>query len=353
MTRLTFVAWCAIVVCTVLPVCGQQPRADRGSQTRGPHPRARPVTGKVTPGVEAIDRVMLRYLDRIGCTGATVAVARGGVLIHSRGYGWSDKARTVPMQPDTLIGIASCEKPITAAAIRQLARAGRLDLKAGVFKLLKVQPHGKVVDPRIWQITIEHLLDHKPGWQGRPIDTALAAAKRSSRQDPVPAELALANIMAQRLTSDPGTAYKYCNECYDILRYVILKVSGQRPVDYFRTTLFDRTQENELKGFEASKVHRRPGDPPIVSNEGGPVSASAPALCEFMHHFWETGEPRDNTTPRWEKDGSLPGSTALMLWRHDGLDLAVLFNGRGSPKHDAIRRDLEEALKQTPGAGTE
>jgi CubicO group peptidase (beta-lactamase class C family) len=350
MTRLSIVAWSALVVCLALPVYGQQQgaRPARRLQTRPV-----PITGKKTPGVEAIDRVMLMYLERIGCSTATVAVARGGVLIHSRGYGWSDKARTVPAQPDTLIGIASCEKPITAAAIRQLARAGRLDLKGSLFKQLKIAPHGIVVDPRIWQITIENLLDHKPGWQGRPIDTALQDAKRSSHQNPAPAELALRYIMSQRLTSDPGTAYKYCNECYDILRYVIQKVSGQRAVDYYRTTLLDRSKKNEFKGFEASKVHRRKDDPPIVWNEGGPVSASAPALCEFMHHFWLSGEPRDNGNSRWQMNGSLPGSTALMLWRRDGIDLAAIFNGSGNASHDVIRKDLEEALKQTPSVGSE
>ena len=347
MTTLLQRTLCAVLVCLVVhSVEAQENSANRS----GARTRRIPVTGKKTPGVEAIDRVMLMYLEKIGCTAATVAVARGGVLIHSRGYGWSDKAQSVPTRPDTMIGVASCEKPVTAAAIRQLARAGRLNLNASVFKLLKVVPNGKVVDERIWQITIQNLLDHKPGWEGAPIEEALKAAWQSVHRDPVPAQLALKFIMVQRLTSDPGTVYKYCNACYDVLRYVLEKVSGQRPVDYFRTTLFHRSARNELKGFEAPNARRRKGDPPLVWNDSGAVRASAPALCEFMRHYWFGGEPRDGGNPLWQKNGSLPGSTAMMLWRPDGIDLVYLFNGRGNVAHDDIKRDLEDALKQGPSS---
>jgi CubicO group peptidase (beta-lactamase class C family) len=335
---------CLVLVCLSFPAVGQQEGPAHPVGSRG---RQIPVTGRKTPGVEAIDRVMLKYLEKIGCTTATVAVARRGVLIHSRGYGWSDKDLSVPTRPDTMIGVASCEKPVTAAAIRQLARAGRLDLNASVFKLLKVVPNGNVVDERIWQITINNLLDHKPGWEGAPIEAALKAAWQTAQRDPVPAQLALKFIMVQRLSSNPGTVYKYCNECYDVLRYIVEKVSGKRPVDYFRTTLFHRTARNELRGFEAPNAPRRKGDPPSVWNDSGAVCASAPALCEFMRHYWFGGEPRDGGNPLWQKNGSMPGSTAMMLWRPDGINLVYIFNGRrDNVSHDDIKRDLEEALKR-------
>src|SRR5687767_3733161 len=91
-----------------------------------------PVTGKESFRVELLDRVMLGYLEKIGCSAATLAVSRKGVLAHSRGYGWSDRNRQVPCRPETMIGIASCDKPITSAAIRQLGRNFRLRLDVGV-----------------------------------------------------------------------------------------------------------------------------------------------------------------------------------------------------------------------------
>jgi len=79
-----------------------------------------PITGDTTSGVEQFDELMQKFFDTTGASAAALAIARKGVMVHSRGYGWSDKEKTMPMQPNTMIGIASCEKPITAAAIRKL-----------------------------------------------------------------------------------------------------------------------------------------------------------------------------------------------------------------------------------------
>lgn len=341
MPKLLHLTICAALFYLAGPAVSAQ---EKPTKPIGADARRIPVAGRKTPGVEAIDRVMLKYLERIGCSAATVAVAHKGVLVHSRGYGWSDQAKTVPTRPDTMIGIASCDKPIIAAAIRQLARQGRFNLDANVFRLLKIVPAGKVVDDRIWQITLQHLLDHKAGWQGEPLGQALEAARRSGQHDPVPIDILLKFIMVGRLRDAPGTKFEYCNTCYDALRSVVERVSGLRAVDYFRTVLFRRSGINELRGFEVPNAPGRKGDPPLVWNDGGPLSASAPALCLFMRRFWYTGEPRDRGHPLWEKTGSLPGSTSMMLWRPDGVDLVFIFNGRGNAAHDEIKRELEEAL---------
>jgi CubicO group peptidase (beta-lactamase class C family) len=307
-----------------------------------------PITGRKTRGVELLDQVMLKYMEKIGCSAAALAISFRGVLVYSRGYGWSDKAKTVPVQPDTMIGIASCEKPITAAAIRQLARSRKLDLNAGLFKLLKIEPKGEVVDGRVWDITIHHLLDHKAGWQGEPIDRAVKAARENGHKNPIPVETLLGFIMAQQLKDAPGTKYEYCNFCFDTLRHIIAKVSDRSPIDYFRQDLFRPYGiRREQRGFEAPSSPPRKGDPAHVWNkDGGPVSASAPALCTFMRYFWLTGEPRDRDNPTWQKNGSLPGSTALMLWRPDGIDIVVLFNGRGKASHEEIKADLEQVIER-------
>jgi CubicO group peptidase (beta-lactamase class C family) len=235
--------------------------------------------------------------------------------------------------------------------IRQLARAGRLDLNAGLFKLLKIKPRGQVIDDRIWQITIRNLLDHKAGWQGEPFDRAVQAARDHGYADPIPLEVLLGFLMTQRLKHTPGSKFEYCNFCFDTLRHVAEKVSGRKPAEYLRQELFRPFGMKELRGFVAPGDPVRKDGPVLVWNAdgGGPVSASAPALCAFMRYFWLTGERRDKGNPLWRMHGSLPNSTACMLWRSDGIDVAFLFNGRGQASHDDIVRDLEnviESLKQ-------
>lgn len=76
------------------------------------------------------------------------------------------------------------------------------------------------------------------------------------------------------------------------------------------------------------------------------MSASAPTLCTFMRYFWLTGKIRKKGNPLWRMDGSLPGSTAMMLWRSDGINIAFIFNGRGNTSHDEIARDLESVIQK-------
>ena len=58
-----------------------------GVESRG----ALPITGRAVRGWELLDAVMLDYRDRIGSSGATLAISRNGRLLYSRGYGWSDR----------------------------------------------------------------------------------------------------------------------------------------------------------------------------------------------------------------------------------------------------------------------
>jgi CubicO group peptidase (beta-lactamase class C family) len=305
-----------------------------------------PISGKKSSGVQLLDQVMLKHMEKIGCSSATLAISYRQGVVHSRGYGWVDQKKKIPTRPDTLIGIASCEKPITAAAIRQLAKRGKLNLDDKIFRLLGIRPTGEVIDDRISQISVRNLLEHKAGWQGAPIDRAISAARASGKTDPLSIEVVLSFLMTQRLSSDPGTKYDYCNFCYDTLRHVILKTSKKTAVDYFRTELFRPLETDAIKGFASPDVRRNRGGLSIVWNDGGggPVSASAPTLCRFMQCFWLTGEPRDQSNPTWIMYGSLPSSTTLMLWRSDGINAAAVFNGRGDDSHDQIKKDLEAVI---------
>jgi N-acyl-D-amino-acid deacylase len=319
-----------------------------------------PVTGLDAKGVQLFDEVMLNAMQRIGCSAATMAVANRGTMVYSRGYGWMDKEKKVPTQPAALIGIASCEKPITAAAIRRLAREGKLSLDAGLFDFLKIKPQSPIVDPRMMQITLRHLLEHKAGWGANPVSEAAEVARKKGFQEPVPIdskawisdpskspipmETFLGFVMTQRLQNDPGTKSEYCNFGYDTLRHVITKVTGQLYIEYFRRELF---RPDVIREFKAHDMPRKKDDPSLVWNaESGGLSASAPALLRFMNSYWLTGEPRDNGNPLWIMYGSLPGSTAIMVWRSDGIDIVALFNGRGSVSHDEISRDLQAVISR-------
>jgi hypothetical protein len=65
-----------------------------------------------------------------------------------------------------------------------------------------------------------------------------------------------------------------------------------------------------------------------------------------MEEYWQTGRPRDRGYATWWMYGTYPGSTAIMVWRPDGINIAAVFNGRNGTTHAEIRSALENVVSQ-------
>jgi CubicO group peptidase (beta-lactamase class C family) len=117
---------------------------------------SRPVNGEGAAGIDhgAVDREVLDFLEQSGDYrgtypttddtqtpkvrsplqgGATVAVTRGGRLVYSKAYGWSDQEAGTPMLPVHRSRIGSVSKFITTIAAFQLAETGQLDLDTPLY----------------------------------------------------------------------------------------------------------------------------------------------------------------------------------------------------------------------------
>jgi len=307
------------------------PKANFPEKQPAPVGVGTPVTGKSASRVDILDALMLKCLEKIGCSGATLTVTRGKQTYYARGYGWSDAEHNVLIQPETPMSTASCDKPLTAAMIRQLAHNGKLDLNASVLKVLDIKPAGPVVDKRVWDITINHLLDHKAGWQGAPVDQAWQAA--NGHKYPLDAAVLVSYVAAQKLSWRPGSKAEYDSFGYNTLKRVVAKVSGRSYVDYLRHELLRPYGVKELKWVRHGAP--REGEPPQLWNgliledpEAYRMGVSTPALCTFMNHFWIDGTPRDKGNPLWIMGGSWDNSTTEMIWRSDGINVVWSFNGR-------------------------
>lgn len=192
-----------------------------------------PVTGKASPGTEALDKAVVSVLSRHGIPGAAFAIAKDGKLLMARGYGWANLATETPVQPDTLFGVASLSKTFTAVAILKLVEDGKLKLDDHPFKILKrIKPlRGAKVDPRLYQITVRQLLNHSGGWDamksGDPVSWTTKLQFERGDRVPVSSEYLISATMGIRLDFDPGTDCKYSNFGYIVLGEVIEQVSGQ------------------------------------------------------------------------------------------------------------------------------
>lgn len=159
-------------------------------------------------------------MDTAGIPAISVAVVQGGRVAWAGAFGYANVAARVPATTDTYFSTGSTFKFVTSTAILQLVEGGLVTLDTPLNEI--VGPEHAV--PGADDVTLRHLLSHHSGLEG-PVKTV----PLWSREAPItPVE-----ILAQtRRVGPPGVKYRYCNECYGILGYVIEEVSGQ-PYDEY------------------------------------------------------------------------------------------------------------------------
>src|SRR5215210_3295464 len=127
-------------------------------------------TGIPAGSMSQCDTQMQTFLNNYQIPGATLAIAKNGRLVYMRAFGTADQAGTELTRPDHMFRIASISKPITSIAIMQLIAIGQLSLSDKPFGpggILNGDPYfanANVTDARIFDITIQNLLEHSAGW---------------------------------------------------------------------------------------------------------------------------------------------------------------------------------------------
>lgn len=164
--------------------------------------------------------------------GLSVAVVQGTDTLLLADYGLADLELGAPMPDNAVHEIGSVTKQFTAAAILQLAEAGKLGLNDELTKHLPDFPtHGH-------RITIRHLLNHTsgiPDFSGLPTFRPLAS-------QPIPYDEVgdtVVDLIAPELFDfPPGSRQIYNNSNSFLLGLVIEKVSGRSWEDYIEQEIF-------------------------------------------------------------------------------------------------------------------
>ena len=142
--------------------------------------------------------------------GTTIEFTKDGKLIHAKGYGWADVQTETPVKPDTLFGVASLSKTITATAILRLVEQGKLKLDDKAFEIINhiKPPAGARIDPRLHKITVRHLLEHAGGWDaqksGDPVNWTTQVQAQRGDKTPISAEHLRPGDVSEELNSVVG-----------------------------------------------------------------------------------------------------------------------------------------------------
>lgn len=320
---------------------------------------APPTSGDLPAAYEPIDDVVIEIMNALRATAASVAVYRADEEIFTRAYGWADRGKRRPVTPENTFRIASNTKPFTAAAIRELLRNSDLTLDTPMLDALNRSPteqrspaDDELGDSRLRDITINHLLNHRAGWNRDESFDPLyrlgeihAAGRRSK---PLTMEVVIDYMLKQPLQSDPGEEYAYSNFCYLTLGRIIEVQTGKSFNEYLDKTIAKPLGIDDLAVSHRIE-RRRPRlevEYPVASDRrmqvraaSGGQTTSPRSLCKFMNAYWATGVSRRPGDRRlYYHFGSLPDTTtSVMVQRRDGINWAIAFNAR---KNGTFEEDL-------------
>ncbi len=178
----------------------------------------------------------LKFIDSIAnpiknTPGLTVLVAKDGVVLHKKAYGYANYELKAPNKTNYSFGIGSLSKQFTAIAILKLAENNKLSIKDNVKKYL---PWFNTLEKD--NITIEHLLTHTSGLKDffnneDFIDHFVKPFSRNSMLEYLKKEILYETI--------PGAEYKYNNGGYVLLSLIIEQISGVSFDEYMAENIFE------------------------------------------------------------------------------------------------------------------
>ncbi len=159
--------------------------------------------------------------------GAVLLVAKDGKIVLHEALGWRDRARDIPMEPNTLFRMASNTKPVVATGIAMLVEDGRLRYDG------LVREHMPSWDNyRAGFINVGHLLSHSSGLRIPTLFLQPYMRPSAEHPDAPSLQLEAARFGLVGAEVAPGTSYSYNNPGYNTLGALIEMASGM-PLDAY------------------------------------------------------------------------------------------------------------------------
>ena len=187
---------------------------------------------------EALDRFLEEKTAGRKLPGVAVCIRGPEGVLFSRGYGHRDGAGLLPVDGDTIFGVASMSKSMTALALAMLEEEGKLSLEDPVVRYF---PAFRVPGNARDEVTLRHLATHTSGIPPmEPLEWSIAKntpGRGSSWARTLQASAPNAMSTIQEVIDyiaqgryptlgAPGEIMSYSNEGYAILSYVVDQAAG-------------------------------------------------------------------------------------------------------------------------------
>jgi CubicO group peptidase (beta-lactamase class C family) len=321
------------------------------------------------------------FMQQYTVPGFSVAIGRSGRLLYQEAFGWADREAGEAATTAHLFRICSISKPITSVAVFTLVEAGRLRLEDKVFGpdgLLGIDYEKPPYEDHLPEITVEHLLTHTSGaWPNNSVDPMF------DRKDLTQAELIDTTLRYQAPVDRPGYSFAYSNFGYCLLGRVIERIAGRPYAEFVRESVLNRCGISDMTIGGNTPDERRRGEVKYYGQNGenpylwnvtrldscGGWLACPGDLVRFAMHVSGFPEPANilkpetivrmttasaqkatyakgwavNAAGTWWHEGSLPGSTAIMVRTITGFCWAAVANTRDKRIAESVM--LENTFK--------
>lgn len=177
-----------------------------------------------------IDSVVEKTLATFNVPGIAVAVIKDGKVIHAKGYGVRSIKNNLKVDENTLFGVASNTKAITAAALGMLVDEKKI---AWDTKVTDVIPEFKMYDAYVTsEFTIRDLLTHRSGLGLGAGDLMIWPDSSTVTKTQL-----IHNLRYLKPVSSFRTKYDYDNLMYIVAGDVVARVSGLTYEDFIETRI--------------------------------------------------------------------------------------------------------------------
>jgi CubicO group peptidase (beta-lactamase class C family) len=239
-----YVAPWRVAMCAAACVAACTPSSERASTdgTSADAALGGSADAGVVDGGSAFDQQMLERMQVAQIPGLAAVVVRGDQIVFARGYGVADFATGAMVTPDTLFGIASLSKTVTATAVMQEVEAGAIGLDDDVDPALAFTARNPSFPSS--PVTARMLLSHTASIH----DSAILFDYTVTGAD---SPIALRPFISGYLTpggtyykaanwnaTAPGTAYQYSNAGVDLAGELVEQLVATDLQTYSESNIF-------------------------------------------------------------------------------------------------------------------
>jgi len=237
-----------------------------------------------------LDTAIDSLLNLYHAAGVSISIVQDDQVIYSKGYGYRNVEKKLPVDEHTVFGTGSCSKAFTAAVMGLLEEQGKLDLeeKPNIY-IPELKFYNKELDD---QVKLRHTLTHSVGLSPGRSETSMILFQPEREEDLIPRLAYLPPIAAV------GEEFLYSNYMYMLAAAVAERVSGKDWQSNIKELIFDPLdmKDSRIGHGNASGVYNyatgyavyQDAPRPVVPSQilgrgpGGYVYSSADDMSRWM-----------------------------------------------------------------------